>query len=799
MYKFTFLALLLCPFWLFSQVVPITILDEQNKPVEAASVQLMRASDSTLLKVELSAADGTVLFNVLPKEANYVFFVQLLGYESQWIHAQEAMNNRQIQLKSTDNTLGEVTIKARKPVYEMRADKLVVNVENSTLATGNTALELLRKSPGVVVDQNDNLALRGKNGVRVFLDGKPSPLGGAELAAFLQGMQASDIEAIEIIANPSARFDAAGNAGIINIRLKKNKNYGVNGSLSIGNTQGLYNRSNGNLSLNYRNRAVNIFGSYGANGGQNWNFFNFFRRQNGYVFDQKTETVTDNLNQNLKIGADWSLNKQHTLGINLNGFLNLSDSRAVTAAPIALAATPDQIDELLLTRSTREGDRRNGNINLNHTWSNGKGRSLATDFDYGHFNLFSSELVPNRYVQPANPAETLTEITFLSETPTGIDLFSFKTDWEQSLGQQLNLSVGLKTARVITDNTFNFFNVVNQQNELDGTRSNQFTYDEQIHAAYGQLSREKGPWNWQIGLRTEYTRSNGDLRTDNDIADKNVTRNYLDWFPSASAGYQMNANTKWSLAYSRRIDRPVYADLNPFEYRINELTYYKGNPFLLPQYTHNIELSHSWKWTLNTSLSYSYVNNYFANVSDTIEERRSFLRRENFDRQDVLSLSTSYPFQLTKWWSGFASVSTDYARYRAEFAPGKFVRIDNYAANLYAQNSFKVQERWSVELSGSYSSPNVWGGTYRNRYFWFVDAGLQYKHERLTVRMVLADVFLSMRWRGVAEIGGLYAVASGGWDSRQLRLNATYNFGKSTVKKARQRNSGADDLKQRVE
>lgn len=350
-------------------------------------------------------------------------------------------------------------------------------------------------------------------------------------------------------------------------------------------------------------------------------------------------------------------------------------------------------------------------------------------------------------------------------------------------------------AEVRTDNIFNFF-----ENQVpDPERSNEFAFTEKINAAYVQFSGKKGKIEWQSGLRMEQTKSIGALKTENEIADKTVKRKYLDWFPSANASYNLDSKNRIGLTYSRRIDRPVYADLNPFEYRINELTYSKGNPFLLPQYTHTIELNHSWKWTLNTTLAYSRVGNYFANVSDTIEQRRSFLRKENFDKQEVISFSSSYPFTFCSWWSGFATATASLNRYRANFAPGKFIDIDNYAFSTYLQNTFTMGHGLSIEVSGSYNSPNVWGGTYVNRAFWFMDGGLQYKAEHLTLRLVVADLFLSMRWRGVAEFGGLYAVASGGWDSRQLRLNANYTFGKSTVKRARQRKSATEDLQKRVE
>ncbi len=793
----TFLLLFcLAPLSLLAQNIAFQITDSGGQPLEGAVASLFQSADSTLLKTELSDRNGAVVFEKKPVQATFIY-IEALGYRPIYVGAEQA-GGQVLALEEISVGLKEVTVSARKNLFEVQADKLVVNVENSVLATGNSAFEILRKSPGVIIDQNDNLSLRGKNGVRILIDGKPSPLGAADLAALLQGMQASDIESIEIIANPSARYDAAGNAGIINIRLKKNKNFGANGSLGLGYAQALHARANTNGNINYRNKNINLFANYGNNWGNNWSFFNFYREQNDTVFDQKTQSNYHGLKQNFKAGADLFLPGQQTLGLLVSGFANQNIGSSLTRAPIAPKNNPEAISELLLANGERNNQRWNTNLNLNYVWNPRKDRSLSADVDYGYFNLRGTERIPNRYVSVDDESATLSEEVFYSETPTLIHLMSVKADWEQPLAAG-KLEAGFKSARVATDNTFDFYNEENGLNVYDPLRSNQFVYTEWIHAAYLQWGREWKTWGLQAGLRAEQTASEGDLRTANDIADKNVKRAYTDLFPSASISWSANAKNRFALSYSRRIDRPVYADLNPFEFRLNDLTYSKGNPFLKPQYTDNIALNHTWNWKLNTALSYSYVSGFFANVSDTTEGRRSFLRKENFRRQDVWSLSSSYPFQITGWWSGYATATAALNQFRAEFAPGKSIRIDNYAVSTFLQNAFTLGQGITLELSGSFNTPSVWGGTYRTRAFWFMDAGLQKKFDQLTLRIAVSDIFLSMRWRGVAEFGGLYAVASGGWESRQFRLNATYSFGKSTVKKARQRKSGLDDLNKRVE
>ena len=790
-------ASLLLPCLISAQSLVFTLLNDQQQPVEGAMVSLLRSSDTTLLHTELTDPAGRVVFDSLPTTP-YLINIQALGFTTSWWQPENLPANNRIYLSPVAAELSTVTVTADRKMFELRPEGIAVNVANTALAVGQSALEILRKSPGVVIDQNNDISLRGKNGVRVYIDGKPSPLTGADLSAYLQGLQAGEIDLIELITSPSARYDAAGNAGIINIRLKKDKNMGTNGSLSAGINRGRNTQSAQNISLNHRNKQLNLFGSYGINYGKNWSFFDFYREQSGYVYDQKAQTIRSGPNQNYKAGADWFIHKNHTLGISLTGGNNDLSSITQTRTPI-YPVNSREVEQLLLAGSNRQSNRNNLSSNLNYLWEpKKKGQSLNVDLNYGLYDLLVEERVPNYYVNPYQPDENISELIFFTQTPTEVRLGSLKADWEMDWLQG-KLSLGGKSNLVRTHNIFNFYDVIGGANQLDDQRSNEFTYTENIQALYAQWKYEKDKWNVQFGLRAEHTASRGDLETIADAEDKEVSRSYLDWFPSAGIAYQMHPNHRLQLNYSRRIDRPIYADLNPFEYRLNELTYGKGNPFLLPQYTHNIEISHAYKWTLNTSLSYSHVSNYFANVSDTIEQKRSFIRRENFDYQQVWALSVSYPYTLTKWWSGFATITAAHAAFRADFGQGKTISIDNRSLSTYANAQFKLPRNWSVEFGGSYSTPSVWGGTYETRPFWFVDAGFQKKWNRLTAKVNISDIFLSMRWWGVAEFGGLYAIATGGWDSRQIRFNLSYQFGSSTVKRARQRNGGLEELQKRAE
>jgi hypothetical protein len=290
--------------------------NEQNEGIPFATATLFKVSDSSLVKVESSTQNGHFKMSGIAPE-NYYLVISSVGFQKY-----RSVNFRLIDadidfdsfVLHSDNQLSEVKVKAQKPLVEVLSDKTVFNVQGSLSATGTTGLELLRKSPGVVLDNNENIILEGKTGVRIFIDGKPSVLQGNDLNQYLKSLQASDIEAIEIITQPSARFDASGNAGIINIKLKKDKRFGTNGSVSLGYGYGHYGKINGALSFNHRTRKTNLFGTYSNRTSRNWSFLNFYREQVNTVFDQKAETINENQSNNIKLGVDYFASTKSTFG-----------------------------------------------------------------------------------------------------------------------------------------------------------------------------------------------------------------------------------------------------------------------------------------------------------------------------------------------------------------------------------------------------------------------------------------------------------------------------------------------------
>ncbi len=770
--------------------------NENGEALAKVTVTLHKAKDSALLRTTLSADDGSFTFSFNDTIAVLIRF-DAIGYENRWMSALTLASKPEISLSRTTKALEAVVVTAKKPIVEVKPDKLVFNVEASINATGNNGLELLQKSPGVIVDKDDNILLAGKNGVRIFIDGKPSPLSGTDLAAYLRGLNSNDIEAIEIITNPSAKYEAEGNAGIINIRLKKNKNYGVNGTISGGYGIMKFPKYNGAASLNYRNKKVNYFANYSIYNNRNWNKFDLYRIQNDTSYDQTSESRGHFQGHNLKAGADFFLNSKNTLGVVVNGNLGEMEWNSESQTPIA-ATGIKETDRTLYAESRTNNKRRNFTANLNYRFADTSGHEWSMDADFGKYSMRGYNTTPNVYLD--NDGNEISSYTFSSEMPTDISMISFKSDYEQNLWKG-KLAAGIKSAYVLTDNNFAFYEYdANGNPVLNPNRSSRFEYTEWINAAYGQYRRQWKKIGIQAGLRLEQTNSHGQLTAAVPTDDEDVKRSYLNLFPSAGITWQLAEKHTLGLSYSRRIDRPRYQDLNPFEYQLDQLSFRKGNPFLRPQYTNIIELRHTWAQKLTTTLSYSKVNDFFAQVTDTVDGNRNYIQQRNLANQEVYSLTATYPFSITKWWSVYANVTLYHSRYRAEFEENKIIKLNATVFNLYQQQTFKIAKGWTAELSGSYNSPSVWGGTYQTNAFWNLDVGLQKKFwkDNATIRVSVTDIFYTQPWSAVSNFGGLYLIASGAFESRQFKANFSWRFGNNQVKAARNRQSGIDELNQRA-
>lgn len=808
-------AVLFTSFTLSAQKIAGTVVEANGQSAGFATVTLHKSADSSLVKGTITGEDGA--YELLGASAGQYFLKTNLigsGTANSPVFDYDGGNKTMdpISLQAAENQLAEVSVVARKPPVEVKADKTILNVDGTVNSTGLNALELLRKAPGVTVDNNENLNVRGKNAVKVMIDGRDVPLDGKELAALLKGTQASDIANIEIISNPSAKYDAAGNAGIINIRMKKNKALGTNGNLGLEGIYGETFKAGGNISLNHRSKNFNAFGSFNAHHGDWHNTQNFHREQyqddvrtdgqpgeDWRVFEQKNKEYSENRYKGYRAGVDWFVNSKHTVGVLMNGSFNPGDWHSSSTASISDLHSINRIDSLLVASNDVANDRNDLNINLNYRFADTLGHTLNIDLDKGSYRIRGASFQPN-YYRTADNAETLREAIYRNNTPTDIDIMTARVDYEQKLWKG-TLGLGGKISDVETFNTFDFFNVQNGVPVKNELQSNSVDYKERTNAAYVNYNRAFGKkWNIQAGLRLENTDYEGIGK------DSVFTNNYTELFPSAAVTYSINQKLGLNATYSRRIDRPSYQDLNPFENKLDELTYQKGNPMLLPQFTNSIEVSPMFNGFPVLTIGYSHTNDVFTQIlkRDVRDTRATFITQENLADQKNWTLTLNAPTPITKWWDGFVSLTGFRSHFRADFStpetPNFIVDQAFNAFNAYAEQNIKLPKGFGLQISGWYNSRSFWG-TLRSKPQGAMDIGLKKKvlNDKGELRLRVGDVLGTAGWGGENLFTpGLKMTAQGNWESQTVTLNFSYRFGSNDVKDARQRKTGLEDEKNRV-
>jgi outer membrane receptor protein involved in Fe transport len=779
---------------------------EQNQPAVFATVYVMQADTNVLVKAGATDEDG--FFDIPSLQlGKYVVNISYVGYEDFQTEVIELSEGnfelKRIELQTIHEQLQEVVVKAKKPLVEVKPDKTILNVAGSINAQGEDALSLLRKAPGVILDNNENILLQGKTGTKVYIDGKPSPLSAEDLANYLKGISASTVEAVEVITNPSSKYEAEGNAGIINIRLIKNKNLGTHFNLTSGYSVGEHASYDAGIQFNNRNKYSNIFGGYSHRNHEGGNFMQFRRTIDQAFFRQDADITRKNQSHNIKTGIDWYLNDRSTAGVLVNAFLSDESNRNSSTTQIHPIKTLPYT-QVLEAINDIDSERDNYNFNLNYAYNSKSGFTLNADADYGFYDNRSTSYQPNTYFE-AGSLDILDKATSATNSLTDIKIYTFKLDAEKSIGAG-TLGFGGKFAYVKTDNDYDFFNVINSnEREIDPERTNRFYYDENVNAAYVNYKKDSEKFSWQVGVRLEHTDTKGELVSlvsQNDQLNKN---DYVDLFPSAGISWNLNQKNTFRLNYSRRLDRPNYQDLNPFEFKLDELTSFRGNPFLKPQYTNNIQLSHTYNYTLNTSLSYSHTKDMHTRLTDTSSLSTAFLTWENLASQDALSLNVSYPFSPAKWWSVFANVSANYLKNKSKsdddrFTDDKSIYLEVQFLSFYSQNSFSLPKGYKLEISGYYNSPGIWGGNFETEEYWNVDAGIQKKFldNKLSIKIGVSDIFLGQRWEAINQFGVLSIHGNGGYDSRRFKVNLTYSFGNDQIKRSRKRSTGMEEEQKRA-
>jgi iron complex outermembrane receptor protein len=782
-----------------------TVIDGNAKTLASATITLIKSSDSAVVKMSAAGKEGDYSFESVAY-GSYLVSITAVGHSREFSPVFEvSAENPSITLKTIElvpqsKSMGAVTVTAKRPLIEQKTDRMIVNVEAAVTNAGATALEVLEKAPGVTVDKDGNVSLKGKQNVQIYIDGKPAYLSGQDLVNLLSNMNANQLDQIEIMTNPPARFDAAGNSGIINLKTKKNKQKGFNGSLSAGYSQGKYWRTNESLNMNYRNGKFNLFMNAGYNNNNSFQNLYIYRtylhadKTVDAIFEQEAFMPRKYVNHNLKFGLDYFLSQKTTFGFLASGFSNSENERGDNKA--YLKDGNGELDSMVLAVNHTKGRWKNGSLNLNfrHQFDS-TGRELTADLDYSNYNSKRDQQFVNTSFFPNGDLKN--ENRLFSNLPVDIDIYSAKMDYSHPTRSGWKFESGVKTSYVSTDNKAEFFNLVSGNWAADYDKTNQFVYKENINAAYVNVSREFKKWGVQGGLRFENTNYEGHQMGNPVKPDSSFNRNYNSIFPTAYVSYKPNANNQFVINLGRRIDRPHYQDLNPFIYFLDNYTYEAGNPFIRPEYTWNSELSHTYKGFLTTTINYSRTTDL---ITETFEQAdyATIVREGNIGVRNNAGIAISAQLKPAKWWNMSLYSNFNHSQFKGALYGEQ---VDVSASNIlfHSNNIFTFGKGWGAELSGFYRTKGVEGQIIIQP-LGQASAGLskQVLKGKGTVRLNVRDMFYSNFPKGKIDFQRTKAYFENRRDSRVGTISFTWRFGKPIKAQQTRKTGGAADEQNRV-
>ena len=779
------------------------VIDKNAIAVVAASVSLLNAKDSSIVKTIVTDEAGNYLIES-KTGGNFVISATAVGHQKAYSPAFVIFENNisvlnNISLVPEEKTLDNVSVVAKKAFIERKLDKTVINVEASITSAGSTAMEVLEKSPGVSVDKDGKISLKGKQGVIILIDGKQTYMGAQDLASYLQAMPAANLDQIELMPNPSSKYDASGNSGVINIKTKRNKQKGFNGSVKNTLAVGRYVRTLNTINLNYKNGKFNVFSTFGVNHRKSFQQLDINRKyydansKLNAIFDQTATFIRSNNNNNAKIGVDFYATKKTTIGILFNGSISPSaqDGTNISYLKNAEAVT----NSILSSNNTDKEKWRNAglNVNLRHVFDS-TGRELSVDVDalqYKslHDQYFQSDNYSALWVKQSS--ELLTSVL-----PATINVYSAKVDYVHPFKSGLKMETGIKTSFVNTDNVADYFNIIGGAPVVDNEKTNQFKYAENINAGYVNFSKEFKKWSLQTGLRLENTNYNGNQFGNPVKPDSTFNRSYTGLFPTMFAGYKLNDKNQFGFSYGRRISRPDYESLNPFIFFIDKYTYEAGNPFLKPMYANVFELSHTYNKFLTSTFNYTHnkdmFNEYFEQSGFA-----TIVKENNYGSIDDISLSLNAELKPTKWWTMMPYAEFNYNKVNSQMY-GFDLNTSGAGFSSNINNQFSFKKGWSAELSGFYRSRMI-RGQFEIASMNQISTGVakQILKNKGSLKLNVADIFFSGRQKGVVNIQNTVAAFRQMRDSRNVGITFSYRFGKP-LKIQQRKSGGAGDEQNRI-
>jgi len=694
------------------------ILDSLSKqPLEYCTVIVYSLRDSTLITGGITDAEGNFSITI-PRPGRFKVKISFLGYATRTISPVQYLPREQstplvdlglIYLSSNSKKLGEVVVEDTKPVMELQLDKKVVKVSEDITTQGGTALDVLKNVPGVEVDQNGNISLRGSENVLVLIDGRPSTFTGADRRAALEQIQATNIENIEIITNPSAKYNPEGMTGIINLVLKKKKGAGFNSLLTLGG--GYPTNARSSLSLSYSTNTYTIFGNIDGNYRKGYHFGENERTsyflQDEYFLQQAFLDTSYDKKVTAKVGGEYYFSKKWVVGASATFFLNQSNSKENA---ISYYLNPNREETKRFTN--RDLDWRKGHniewaLNFSKHFDKAN-EELTGDFSFGHMKGCDSSLNRLTFWESEQVSSKYLPTWRILDNSMKQNIFNEKINWKHVFSDSLFLESGVESSlRTIDYTNLNYlYNFYTSIWDFNDTTSYKGLYDERIAALYSVLN-----WQWRKlsisgGIRAEYAQTNVRLKDSSD--NLNIYRTF---YPTGAISYTFNKKNQVQLTYSKRVNRPSFFNLLPFSDYSSFPNIRKGNPYLKPEYVHSFELSYAYyaPWgTFVPSVFYKQVYDVISRYRQSIHDTVFIMTWMNYNTATSTGIEATFSGRFLKWW-GF-NLNGQYYWYHVN---GENVETsitgDARGWSFKMNNSLRLPHNFDVQLTANYLGPRFMG------------------------------------------------------------------------------------------
>jgi len=770
-------------------------------PLPFSNVTLLHVGDSAMLARVVSDSLGQ--FAVSTGEGGRCFLVVThVGYATWYsavidpdtVKGRPMLMTIRMKAKGTQLKAAEVT---RAPVVERFLNRVVVHVDNNIVSSGESVLELFRTLPGIVLDGSDNISVKGKSDIRVMIDGRETYQKGDQLTTLLQSMSANNVSKIEIISNPPAKYAAEGAGGMINIITKTRETAGLSGNVYSTYSQGTYGRTTSGASAALKNGNWIFTGSYDYSHGTgyfNGNEYRIFQNSTPATeFHQLFSNVTTATNQFYKAGVDWNFAPRQHLALNLDGALSKKENpynATLTVYPEMQAIDSSYaIHNFITTRYS--------NVNLNADYSlllDSAGQSLEADYSHIYFNTDATNSYYSLYFNGADQADRPPQID-TSYNSADIHVDAYKLDYKRVLPAKIQLEAGVKYTSTVTDNDIRFYTFQNNVLTIDTGLTHRFIYNEDIAAAYISGRRDFKNVDIQLGARYENTDAKLGL-----TADSAIHRHLHDFFPTLYIEYRIGANSKLNFTSGRRINRPSYAQLNPFAFYFDPFSYEVGNPYLLPEYTYTNELAYTYKGESSLTVGYSVATNLIDEI--TLQDNATqevIYQYENISSSKSLYAELYVPWKMASWWSASGDVNVTYTDISGNASYGVFSnRLTSVDINY--NNNFSVGRGYALQANVLYSGPAVAGITvFGSRGRLSLGARRSFFQKTLTASLRISDVFFTDKTRETTTQLGENISLHQTRDTRRIGLTLTYNFKKGRKFSERKTPFGGEDEKNRIQ